>query len=197
MVTKHFDLVSGVFWATRNPKRTQFGPKCPFWRSQRDQIWSQLPPTGLTGLVLWLAHTLAWYQASSGPPGTLKGPMLALSAPFGGPRGPRRVPGDQIWSKLPPTGLTGLVLWLPHTLAWYQDSSGPPGTPKGHFWLLRGSKIMFLRFWVKMGPSGPKNAVFGHILDPLSNHQGPKGAFWAPIPFRGLNFWSQAALVEI
>ena len=87
---------------------------------------------------------MAWYQASSGPPGTLKGPVLDLSVPFGGPRGPWRTPRDQIWSQLPPTGLTELVLWLPHTLAWYRASSGPPGTPKGHFWPLKGPKMMFL-----------------------------------------------------
>ena len=35
MVTTPFGLVSGLFWATRDPKRARFGPKCPFWRSQR------------------------------------------------------------------------------------------------------------------------------------------------------------------
>ena len=69
-----------------------------------------------------------------------KGPVLALSAPFGGPRGPRRAPGDQIWATLPPIGLTGLKSWLPHTLALYRASSGPPGTPKMPI----------------LGPKGPK-----------------------------------------
>ena len=65
------------------------------------RICSQLPAIGLTGLELWLPHTYAWYRASSGPPGTLKGPVLALSAPFGGPRGPRGpelVPTAVNWS---------------------------------------------------------------------------------------------------
>ena len=31
MVTTHFDLVSGPFWASGGPKRARFGPKCPFW----------------------------------------------------------------------------------------------------------------------------------------------------------------------
>ena len=151
MVTTHLCLVSGLFWASSGTLKGPVlalsapfgGPRGP-WRARGDQIWSQLPPIGLIGLELWLPHTLAWYRASSGPPGTLKGPILALSAPFGGPRGPRRAPGDQIWSQLPPTGLNGLVLWLPHTLAWYRVSSGPPGTPKGHFWHLKGPKMMFL-----------------------------------------------------
>ena len=144
----------GAIWVpTGGPK----GPIWPqtdpnweksFWAPQRGRIWSQLPPIGLTGLELWLAHTLAWYRASSGPPGTLKGPVLAQSAPFGGPRGPRRAPRDQIWSQLPLIGLTGLELWLPHTLAWYRASSGPPGTPKGHFWPLKV----------------PQNDVFGRFL---------------------------------
>ena len=29
-------------------------------------------------------------------------------------------------------------------LAWFQASSGPPVTLKGHFWLLKGPKMMFL-----------------------------------------------------
>ena len=35
MVTRHFDQVFGLFWATRAPKRARFGPK-------RAQIGSKL-----------------------------------------------------------------------------------------------------------------------------------------------------------
>ena len=35
------------------------------------------------------------------------------------------------YSLLSPIGLTGLESWLPHTLAWYWDSSWPPGALKG------------------------------------------------------------------
>merc|ERR1712140_8001 len=90
MVTTHFGLVSAFFWATRGPKRATFGPKCPFWvprgprRAQEDQIWWQLPPTAPPGLNLWLPHTLALCRPSSGPPGALKGPLLAQNVPFGG-----------------------------------------------------------------------------------------------------------------
>ena len=35
MVTTHFGLVLGLFWVPRGPKRTRFGPKCPFWGSWR------------------------------------------------------------------------------------------------------------------------------------------------------------------
>ena len=35
MVTTHFGLVSGLFWAPRDSKRARFGPKCPFWRAQK------------------------------------------------------------------------------------------------------------------------------------------------------------------
>ena len=93
------------------------------------QIWSQLLPIRLTGLKLWLQHTLASYGASSGAPGTPKGPDLGLSSPFGGSRGPQRATGDQIWSQLPLIGLTGLESWLQHTLARYRASSGPPNGP--------------------------------------------------------------------
>ena len=73
--------------------------KGPFWPEMPlfgvtevlgEQIWSTLPPIGLTGLKSWLPHTLALYQASSGPPGTPKGPVLALNAPFGPQKGPNR-----------------------------------------------------------------------------------------------------------
>ena len=30
MVTTHFSLVLGFFWAPRDPKRARFGPNCPF-----------------------------------------------------------------------------------------------------------------------------------------------------------------------
>ena len=120
-------------WGPKGPIWPQKDPNWEksFWAPQRGQIWSQLLPIGLTELESWLPHTLALYRASSGPPGTPKGPVLARNAPFWGHRGPRRAPREQIWSTLPPIGLTGLKSWLPHTLALYQASSGPPGTPKG------------------------------------------------------------------
>ena len=61
MVTTHFDLVSGSFWAHRGPIRARFGPKCSFWGPRRapgDQIWSHLLPIGPPGLVSWSPHTL-------------------------------------------------------------------------------------------------------------------------------------------
>ena len=36
MVTRHFDLVFGLFRAPRAPKRARFGPERAFWGSQRD-----------------------------------------------------------------------------------------------------------------------------------------------------------------
>ena len=29
MVTTHFDVIAGLFWAPGGPKRSPFGPKCP------------------------------------------------------------------------------------------------------------------------------------------------------------------------
>ena len=36
MVTKHFDLVFGLFRAPRAPKRARFGPERTFWGPHRD-----------------------------------------------------------------------------------------------------------------------------------------------------------------
>ena len=71
-----------------------------------------------------------------GTPGPSKRALLAPKGPVGGPIGSRRAPGDQIWSQLLPIGLTGFKSWLPHTLAWYLASSGPPVDPKGPIWAL-------------------------------------------------------------
>ena len=119
------------------PKGLVLAPKGPFLGPLRSseglggQIWSQLLPIGPAGLVTWLPHTLAWCRPSSGPPGAQKGPFLAQNVPFGGPRGPRRAPEDQIWSQLPSAAPPGLNSWLPHTVALYRPSSEPPGAPKG------------------------------------------------------------------
>ena len=48
MLTTHFDLVSGPFWASGGPKRARFCPKCPFWgprRSSEDPEGPSLVPT--------------------------------------------------------------------------------------------------------------------------------------------------------
>ena len=105
--------------------------------------------------------------------GHLKGPVLALSAPFGGPRGPQRTPGDQIWSQLPPIGLTGLESWLQHTLASYRASSGPPGTPKGHFWPLKGPQNDV--FWT-VSPSG----WFKMSCSCLKSSENSVATIWTP-----------------
>ena len=118
----HLGPLTDLYCTPGPPKGPVLAPKGPFegpigsCRAPGDQIWSQLLPIGLTRLKSWLPDTLTWYLASSGPPGPSKGPVLAPIGPFEGHIGSRRAPGDQIWSKLPPTGLTGLVLWLPHTL---------------------------------------------------------------------------------
>ena len=71
------------------------------------------------------------------------GPIWSLLGTHGGPKGPIWPKTDpnweksswalqsgQIWSQLLPIGLTGFESCLPHTLAWYWASSGPPGPPK-------------------------------------------------------------------
>ena len=122
-------------------KKRQKGPvlaiKVPFGdlggpqRAPGDQIWSQRPPIGPSGLDSWSPHTSTWYRAPSGPWGSQKGPFFAQNAPFGALGGARRVPGGQIWSQLPPIDPPWLDTWSPHTLTWYRASPGPPGALKG------------------------------------------------------------------
>merc|ERR1712212_1170627 len=151
MVTTHFGLVLGLLWAPLGPKRARFGPKRPFWGSPRvlkgprgPDLIHKLPPIGPTGLELWLPHTLPRYWVSPGPQGAPKGPVLAQNAPFGGPGGPWRAPGGQIWPQLLSIGPTGLKSWLSHTLAWYRASSCRPGAPKGPILALN---VPFLTMW--------------------------------------------------
>ena len=68
MLTTHFDLVSGPFWAPGGPKRARF---CLFLlgsprRAPGGQIWSQLPPIGPPRLDKWSPHTVPWYRTSPG-----------------------------------------------------------------------------------------------------------------------------------
>ena len=109
------------------PLRHSWGPQKGSFRARMallgapgDQIWSQRPPIGPSGLNSYSPHTLTWYQAPSGPLGVPKGPVFARNAPFGALGVPRRALGVQIWSQLPPIGPPGLDIWSPHTLTWYR-----------------------------------------------------------------------------
>ena len=91
---------------------------------------------------------------------------MAQNVSFGGPRGPRRAPEDQIWSQLPPAAPPGLNSWLPHTLALYRPSSEPPAAPKRAsfgpkclFWGAKfGSKI-FLSEYSHVGCRNHRNGM--------------------------------------
>ena len=119
----------GPVLAIKGPFGDLGGPQ----RAPGDQIWSQRPTIGPSGLESCSPHTLTWYRAPSGPLGALKGTVLAQNAPFGGPRGPRTALRDQIWSQLPLIGPPWLATWSPHTLTLYRAFSGPPGPPKASF----------------------------------------------------------------
>ena len=78
MVTTHFGLVSDLFWAPRNPKRTPFGRKCPFWGSWRDSEGPREPH-----LVATAADRSDWVGIMVTTPfGLVLGHFLA-------PRGPK------------------------------------------------------------------------------------------------------------
>ena len=132
------------------------GPKGPFlpktgpnWEKSSGgqtwgQIWSQLPQIGPTDRLIELPHTLAWYWASSGPQGTPKGPVLALNAPFRGPRWTRRVPGGQIWSQRLLIGLPGLQsLYTTHFGLVLDPFLAPRGPKRARF----GPKCALGRSW--------------------------------------------------
>ena len=81
MVTRHFDLVSGLFWAPRAPKRAFFGPKRPFWGLQRDLEGPEGP-----ALVPTAAN---WYDWA----GIMVNRHIDLvSGLFWAPRAPKRTP---------------------------------------------------------------------------------------------------------
>ena len=97
-----------------------------------------------------------------GTPGAPKGARFGPKRPFLGPLRSSEGLGVQIWSQLPPIGPTGLVTWLPHTLAFYRPSPGPQ---KGQFWL----KMSLLG--APEVPGGPQRTKFGpncHLLLRLS-----------------------------
>ena len=52
MITTHFDLISGPFWAPVGLKRARFGPEKPFWgapRSSEGPNGPDLVPTAPEG----------------------------------------------------------------------------------------------------------------------------------------------------
>jgi len=95
MLTTHFDLVSGPFWAPGGPKRARFGPKCPFWgprRSSEGPGGPDLVPTA-PDWPAWVGHMvtthfdlvsgLSW--APGGPKRAPFGPKCPLALNFHGP----------------------------------------------------------------------------------------------------------------
>jgi len=81
MVTRHFDLVSGLFWAPRAPKRAFFGPKRPFWGLQRDLEGPEGP-----ALVPTAANWYDWAGIM------VKRHIDLVSGLFWAPRAPKRTP---------------------------------------------------------------------------------------------------------
>ena len=95
MLTTHFDLVSGPFWAPGGPKRARFGPKCPFWgprRSSEGPGGPDLVPTA-PDWPAWVGHMvtthfdlvpgLSW--APGGPKRAPFGSKCPLALNFHGP----------------------------------------------------------------------------------------------------------------
>ena len=99
MVTTHFGLVSGLYWAPGGSKKARFGPKCPLL----DKIWT-LVSTGRSNINPMCVVTIspthgdqsAAVENKSGPPmtfGVSKKGILGQKGPFLGPRhGP--LPGN-------------------------------------------------------------------------------------------------------
>ena len=140
-----------------------------------------------------------------------KGPVLAIKGPFGDLGGPRRTPGDQIWSQRPPIGPSGLESCSPHTLTWYRAPSGPLGALKGTV-LARNAPFGALGGprGARFGPDCPQLARLGrthahhtlvspHLVSgpfwapggPKRARFGPKCPFWGPRRSPGGQIWSQ------
>ena len=153
------------FFFPRDPKRARFSPKCPFWGSQRssegpgDQIWSQLPPIGLTGLESWLPHKTGTFGVPGGPEEA---------------RFQAKVCGNHTSNPIRRIGGSWDQIWFPGALR------GPLGPPKGS---LRA----------KTGPFGvsgdPEEARFQAKVcgNHTSNPVKPIGGSWDQI-------WSLGAL---
>ena len=105
----------------------RFGPNC------RRLGWSH----GYHTLWLGIGPLL-------GPQGAPKGPVLALNAPFRGPRWTRRVPGGQIWSQRLLIGLPGLQsLYTTHFGLVLDPFLAPWGPKRARF----GPKCALGRSW--------------------------------------------------
>ena len=133
----HLGPLTDLYGTPGAPKRAHFGPEWPFWgpggprRAPGGQIWSRLPPIGPSGLD---SCSLTWYRAPSGPPGALKGPVLAQTP---------LLETLRFWE-----GLEGsdLVPDAPDCLAWIQLMVTT------HFDLVSGP---FRPLGTKSGPLGP------------------------------------------
>ena len=123
----HFGPLTDLYGTPGAPKKGSFGPQKAFFGPPEPDLvptaadWSNAIGHMVT-THFGLVSALFWAPW---------GPKRAIFGPFGGLRGPRRAPEDQIWSQLPPAPPPGLHSWLPHTLAWSRPSSGPPWAPKG------------------------------------------------------------------
>ena len=91
MLTTHFDLVLGPFWAPGGPKRARFGPKCPFWGPQRSSKgpWGpDLVPTAPDWLIWVGLMVTTHFDLVLGPfwvPGGPKRAIWPRSLNFHGP----------------------------------------------------------------------------------------------------------------
>ena len=85
-------------------------------------------------------YKISWVGQSTTP----KGPVLAQKGPFGGPRGPRRAPGDLLLAQLPLADPSGWAVSISCAPASSKTSTALLGPPKGHRF---GQKIPFGGPW--------------------------------------------------
>ena len=147
MVTTHFGLVSGIFWAPSGPIRAHFGPKCPLLGPIGPKIGPQFKivanllcdhsksATNCFRLV-WLGWNHGYHNLwpCIGPSWALRAPKRACFGPERPFWGPQRDLEGQIWSQLPRIGLTGLESWLPHFGLVSSLSLAPRDTKRARFW---------------------------------------------------------------
>ena len=151
MVTTHFDLVTGPFWAYGGSKRAHFGPERPFWEPRRSSVGpggSDLVPTAAVWSTwVGLMATTHFGLVS----GLFRAPVGSKMAPFG-PKCPFSAKLRPLTATIRPNINPKCVVTMSLTQADQLAAVGTKSGPLGPSDDLRG---------LQKGHFGPKRALLG------------------------------------